>query len=253
MLRVVTHDSRLATRIQATSGRVPGPPLDRSPGPVSRWALTPQVADPARQSDAPTESSRLTELREHLIEIVRSRGLQRHETRVQLAAGKMSHYFVDGKKALRAGRDLATAGEALLELVADMDVEFDAAGGLTNGADHLAHIVAVLADKEWFFVRKKAKERGTRQRIEGAVLESGVRVLLVDDVVTSGGSIVEALVEIEKTGATVVGAIALVDRDDTATAEFARRGIPYAALVRYSDLGIPSVSDEPDAPNLAAG
>lgn len=206
-----------------------------------------------RPSVALLESRRLTELREQLIEIMQARGLQYHEQRVRLAAGKMSHYFIDAKRALRAGHDLSRAGEALLELVGDLGVDFDAVGGLTNGADHLAHIVAVLADKEWFFVRKEAKNRGTRQRIEGAILDSTVRVLLVDDVVTSGGSIVEALVEIEKTGAQVVGAITLVDRDDEAAKDFAERGIPYAPLVRYSDLGIPSVSEEPDAPGLAAG
>lgn len=213
--------------------------------------LFPEATEPGRRL-APTENKRLTELRNELIDIVRTRGLQYHEHRVQLAAGKMSHYFIDGKRALRSGRDLSTAGAALLELVKDLGVDFDAVGGLTNGADHLAHIVAVLADREWFFVRKKAKDRGTRQRIEGAILDSTVRVLLVDDVVTSGGSIVEALVEIERTGAQIVGAISLVDRDDKAAKHFAGRGIPYAPLVWYGDLGIPSVSDEPDAPGVAA-
>lgn len=195
----------------------------------------------------------MTELQSKVTEIVRERGLQYHEERVQLAAGTMSHYFVDGKRALRSGRDLSTAGEALLELVGDLGVDFDAVGGLTNGADHLAHIVAVLAEKDWFFVRKQAKDRGTRQRIEGAILDSTVRVLLVDDVVTSGGSIIEALLEIQKTGATVTGAISLVDRDNRAAKDFAGRKIPYAPLVRYSDLAIPSVSEEPDAPSLVAG
>lgn len=190
----------------------------------------------------------MSELREQLIEIIRARGLQYHEERVQLAAGRMSHYFVDGKRALRAGHDLVTAGKAVLELVEELGVEFDAVGGLTNGADHVAHIVAVLADAEWFFVRKQAKDRGTRQRIEGALLGPGVRVLLVDDVVTSGGSMTEALAEIEKAGAQVVGAVALVDRDDRAAKGFADRRIPYAPVVRYRDLGIPSVSDEPEAP-----
>lgn len=253
MLEITTHDSRLTTRPQHKAAPTVDAALDHLFGPVARWVLAQQADAPVRQIDAPAESRRLTQLREHLIEIVSRRGLQYHETPVQLAAGKMSHYFVDGKKALRSGHDLVIAGEALLELVRDLDIKFDAVGGLTNGADHLAHIVAVLADREWFFVRKKAKERGTRQRIEGAVLDSNVRVLLVDDVVTSGGSIVEALEEIEKTGAKIVGAIALVDRDDKATANFERRGIPYAALVRYSDLGIPSVSEEPDAPSLAVG
>ena len=227
--------------------------MDRWDERVERWSPSREAASKGRLTVAPAESHRLTELREQLIQIVRARGLQYHETRVQLAAGKMSHYFIDGKRALRAGRDLATAGEALLELVKELGVEFDAVGGLTNGADHLAHIVAVHADQEWFFVRKRAKDRGTRQRIEGAVLDSTVRVLLVDDVVTSGGSILEALVEIETTGAQIAGAITLVDRDEKAGKDFAARGIPYAPLVWYRDLGIPSVSEEPDAPSLAAG
>ncbi|MFP5377288.1 MAG: orotate phosphoribosyltransferase [Acidimicrobiia bacterium] len=193
------------------------------------------------------------EVREQLTEIIRARGLQYHDERVQLAAGRMSHHFVDGKRALRAGHDLVTAGKAVLEIVEELGVDFDAVGGLTNGADHVAHVVAVLAGAEWFFVRKQAKDRGTRQRIEGAILGPGVRVLLVDDVVTTGGSMMEALAEVEKAGARVVAAVALVDRDDRAAQAFADRRIPYAPVVRYRDLGIPSVSDEPDAPGLAAG
>lgn len=208
---------------------------------------------PGAASSSEREGSRLSDPRGQLIEVIRARGLQYHERRVQLAAGKMSHYFVDGKRALRSGHDLVTAGKAVLELVEELGVDFDAVGGLTNGADHVAHIVAVLADAEWFFVRKQAKDRGTRQRIEGAILGPGVRVLLVDDVITSGGSMMEALAEIERAGAQVVGAVALVDRDDRAAQAFADRRIPYAPVARYHDLGIPSVSDEPDAPGLAAG
>ncbi|MGH9279404.1 MAG: orotate phosphoribosyltransferase [Acidimicrobiales bacterium] len=247
----MTHGARFTAQGQAT-GRVCQGEVDPSDEAVTRWDFV-RVVTRSHRFGVPSESSRLTELRDKLIDLVRDRGLQHHETRVRLAAGKMSHYFIDGKRALRQGHDLVIGGEALLELVADLGLEFDAVGGLTNGADHLAHIVAVLADKEWFFVRKQAKDRGTRQRIEGAVLADGVRVLLVDDVVTSGGSIMEALGEIEKTGARIAGAISLVDRDDVAAPRFASRGIPYAALVTFRDLDIPSVSEEPDAPGLVAG
>src|SRR5205085_1093346 len=82
---------------------------------------------------------------------------------------------------------LRVACEAIVELVREAGVEFDAVGGLTLGADQFAHGVALVADRGWFVIRKQPKGRGTDQWVEGTVLGPGVRVLLVDDVVTTGG------------------------------------------------------------------
>jgi len=189
----------------------------------------------------------LTELRNAVLAIVKERGLVHSEEPFRLASGELSHYFFDGKHALSRGRDLGTAGEAMLELAERLGVEFDAVGGLTLGADHFAHIVAYLGGREWFTVRKAPKGRGTNKRVEGADLNVDSRVLLVDDVVTTGGSIRDAYEEILKTGATVAGAITLVDRGETAGRYFQEVGVPYGALVTYRDLDIEPVGGLLDA------
>ena len=106
------------------------------------------------------------------------------------------------------------------------------------GADQFAHVVAVLARSEWFVVRKEPKGRGTDKLVEGARVGPGTRVLLVDDVVTTGGSIRKAYEAIVALGATVVAAATLVDRGDVAARFFAERAVPYAPVVTYRDLGI---------------
>lgn len=118
------------------------------------------------------------------------------------------------------------------------DLEFDAIGGLTMGADQFAHVMAVFSSAEWFVVRKEPKQRGTNKLVEGAKIGLGSRVLLVDDVVTTGGSIQKAFEEIAGMDAAVVGAVTLVDRGEVARQFFATRNIPYFTLVTYQDLGI---------------
>lgn len=158
---------------------------------------------------------------------------------VQLASGEWSLDFIDGKRALENGADLEQACQAMLELVAG--IEFDAVGGLTLGADQFAHVIAVLARRKWFVVRKVVKGRGTNRRVEGADIHEGVKVLLVDDVVTTGASIREAYDVINELGAVVTGAVTLVDRGETARQMFQGERIPYHAVATYKDLGIEPV------------
>ena len=184
----------------------------------------------------------MSDLRHALVQIVESKGLLRMPEPVQLASGEWSREFIDGKRALASGRDLTLACRAIIEVVREAHIDFDAVGGLTLGADQFAHATAVIADKDWFVVRKVAKERGTKRRIEGADLESRCRsVLLVDDVVTTGGSILEAYEVIRAAGSRVVCAVTLVDRGEKAAPKFAELGIPYLPLVTYKDLDIPPV------------
>lgn len=177
--------------------------------------------------------------RDQVCTIVRTRGHLRLPEPVQLASGDWSRDFVDAKRALCDGADLETACRAMLEAVGEL--EFDAVGGMTLGADQFAHVLAVLAGRKWFVVRKAAKGRGTNQRVEGAELGPGVKVLLVDDVVTTGTSILDACEVVRELGVTVTGAVTLLDRGEAAGPKFNALGVPYFPVLTYADLGIEPV------------
>jgi orotate phosphoribosyltransferase len=183
----------------------------------------------------------VTPLRTQLLEVIETKGLRRLPEPVQLASGEWSSEFIDGKEALAHWDDLELASRAIVEAVRDAGIDFTASGGLTMGADALAVGVASVARCNWFFVRKEAKNRGTRRLIEGTRLGPGDRVLLVEDVISTGGSILQAHEAIVETGATVVAAATLVDRSDLATTRFAELGVPYFPMATYRDLDIPPV------------
>jgi len=178
-------------------------------------------------------------LHERVVELIRQRALRRLDEPVVLASGQRSRDFIDAKAGLARGEDLELACRAILERLDG--VEFDAVGGLTMGADQFAHVLSVLARKDWFVVRKEAKGRGTDKLVEGAAVGVGTRVVLVDDVVTTGGSIQKAYEVITGLGATVSAATTLVDRGDVAARFFREREISYFPLVTYRDLGIEPV------------
>ncbi|HEX3623597.1 MAG TPA: phosphoribosyltransferase family protein [Acidimicrobiales bacterium] len=180
-----------------------------------------------------------------LLEVIERRGHLVLEEPVELRSGARSRHFVDGKRALARGDDLRLAANALLDVLRGEGVAFDAVGGMTMGADHLAHAMALVdGDLEWFSVRKAAKGRGTNRRVEGAALGAGRRAVVVEDVITTGGSILEAVAAVQATGAEVVFALTVVDRGDDGTLALAGAGIPYRCLLGYRDLGIPAVGSE---------
>jgi len=176
-----------------------------------------------------------------LVRIVVDGGLTSFDEPVELASGAMSRDFVDAKRALARGRDLAVACGAIVALAERRGIAFDAVGGMTMGADMFAHGVAMLADCEWFVVRKQPKDRGTRQQVEGGTLGPGTRVLMVEDTITTGGSTLTALEVVRATGAEVVLVTALVDRGDTAAPAFADAGVVYEPLLTWRDIGIDPV------------
>jgi orotate phosphoribosyltransferase len=180
----------------------------------------------------------MPDIRRAVVQLVLDKGYVRRAEPFRLSSGEMSRDYVDAKKAIAAGRDLRLAAQAVLDLAAEEGVEFDAVGGLTMGADPLAHAIALLADKKWFAVRKEAKSHGKQRSIEGAELSAGEAVLLVDDVITTGSSSLKALDAIEALGARVVLATCIVDRGKLATDAFSERGVRFRPLATYEDLGI---------------
>src|ERR671937_3223150 len=147
---------------------------------------------------------------------------------VTLTSGRTASYYVDAKRAI-----LRPAGfTALAELVASYARQWEATavGGLTMGADAPAcAALAGGADVKAFFVRKEAKVHGLQRQIEGPPLEPGERCLIVEDVVTTGGSTVQAVDAIRAAGHDVVGVVAILDRLAGAgdAIKRATRGAPY--------------------------
>lgn len=176
-------------------------------------------------------------------DLIATRGHERRAEPFKLASGQLSHDYIDGKYAVDTGERLTIVSRAVAELAAAHGIEFDAVGGLTMGADPLAHGVAMVTGKAWFSVRKEQKQRGREQWIEGTRLEPGTRVLLVDDVISTGGSTEIALERVVAAGAVVTGVIPMVDRGDIAAKRFAQRNVPFVALVTYRDLEIEPVKD----------
>lgn len=177
-----------------------------------------------------------------LLALIKEKGYRRLDEPVRLASGEFSRDFIDGKTALARGADLALACSAMAGVADAAGAVFDAAGGLTMGADPFAHGIAIVrGDCGWFSVRKEPKGRGTNRMTEGTALGAGTRVLLVDDVVTTGGSIQRAYEAVVATGAQVVCATTLVDRGDTAAGFFQEVGVPYHPLLTYRDFDIEPV------------
>src|ERR671916_953552 len=150
------------------------------------------------------------EARARLVEQLRAHALVIGE--VTLTSGATAQYYVDAKRAV-----LLPAGfRALAELVAARARQWEATavGGLTMGADAPAcAALAGGADVKAFFVRKEVKQHGLQRRIEGPPMDpAGERCLIVEDVVTSGGSTVQAIQAVRDEGHTIVGVVSILDR-----------------------------------------
>jgi len=130
-----------------------------------------------------------------------------------LASGKKSNFYIDCRKVTLHPEGARLIAKIILEKIKGLKV--GAVGGLTLGADPITASIVALSDLPGFIVRKKAKEHGTRQKIEG-LIEPGWNVLIVEDVATTGASALEAIRAVEDFGAKVVKVISVVDRQEGA-------------------------------------
>jgi orotate phosphoribosyltransferase len=162
---------------------------------------------------------------------------------VTLTSGAVAQYYVDAKRAILRPPGFA----ALAELVAGYARQWEATavGGLTLGADAPAcAALAGGADVKAFFVRKEAKQHGLQRRVEGPPLEQGERCLIVEDVVTTGGSTVQAIEAVRAEGLDVCGVVSVLDRmaGGAEAIALASENAPYEPLVTIDDI----YPDRPD-------
>jgi orotate phosphoribosyltransferase len=177
--------------------------------------------------------------RARLATLLREHALVRES--VVLASGRRSSYYFDARQVLLDPEGAALAGQLLWSHIGPTAPA--AVGGLTLGADPLVCAVSATAYAEGtrvtgFFVRKEAKKHGLQQWIEGPFIEEGTPVAVVDDVLTSGGSLVLAIEKARQAGGVVVSAAVVVDRGEGGheVAEEALAGAPLIALYTAQEL-----------------
>lgn len=173
-----------------------------------------------------------------LRELLRARSIRTGE--FVLASGATSSYYIDARLTTMSGSGQLLIGRRALAAIDDRGWSPDAVGGLTLGADPVAYAIAHAAAAagrtiDAFSVRKQAKEHGTGRLIEGNLRE-GSRVLVVEDVITSGESALRAVTAVQEAGARVIGILAVVDREEGGSARIEAAGHEVVTLFTASEL-----------------
>lgn len=176
--------------------------------------------------------------RQTLRELLRARSVRTGE--FVLASGATSSYYIDARLTTMSGSGQLLIGRRGLAEIDAHSWSPDAVGGLTLGADPVAYAIAHAAAVagrtiDAFTVRKQAKEHGTGRLIEGN-LRKDSRVLIVEDVITTGDSALRAARAVEEFGARVIGVLSVVDREEGGRARIDAAGYPVAALFTASEL-----------------
>ncbi|SEQ92134.1 orotate phosphoribosyltransferase [Streptomyces radiopugnans] len=178
----------------------------------------------------------MSDARDRLLQQIKDKAVV--HGRVTLSSGKEADYYVDLRRITLDAEAAPLVGQVLLDLTAD--IEYDAVGGLTLGADPVAtamlHAAAARGRKlDAFVVRKAGKAHGLQRRIEGPDV-AGRRVLAVEDTSTTGGSVLTAVEALREAGAEVVGVAVIVERGAAPAIE--KAGLPYYQAYGLEDLDL---------------
>jgi len=176
--------------------------------------------------------------REQLLTLLANRSARRGS--FTLASGRQSSLYIDARLTTMSPDGLALIGPLGLAAMRDAGWRPDAVGGLTLGADPVSYAIAYAsalagAPVRAFTVRKEAKQHGTGRLIEGPYRE-GDTVVVIEDVITTGGSALRAVEALRQAGATVAGVLAVVDREEGGREAIEAAGLPVQALARAAEI-----------------
>jgi len=183
--------------------------------------------------------SDIKELKAKLLQLLKKEALKKGD--FVLSSGKRSNYYLDGRIITLTPEGAYLAASIILEMVKGKGIE--AVGGPTLGADPIVGAVAVLSYQQGiplttFIVRKCVKEHGAQRQIEGPALKKNSRVVLVDDVATTGGSLIEAKQALDKMGVKADEAVVIVDRCEGALENLAKYGLKLTSIFKIEELGV---------------
>jgi orotate phosphoribosyltransferase len=178
--------------------------------------------------------------RSALLELIQSEALQRGE--FTLASGKKASYYLDCRNITLHPKGANVIAEGMLDAIESAGDLPDAVGGMAIGADPITASIITLAGQRdlplnGFMVRKEPKGHGMGKQVEGPV-EPGQRVVIVEDVITSGGSALNAVEAAREFGLVVERVIAIIDRLAGGEAAFAAKGVELVTLSTIRDFGI---------------
>lgn len=181
-----------------------------------------------------------TEIRRNLISLIREASYR--EGDFTLASGKKSRFYIDLKATTLHPDGAHWIGELAVELALREKLGIDGVGGLTLGADPLATAISLAARARglsWpaFIVRKEPKDHGTSRYIEGTEnLKPGANVLVLEDVVTTGGSSIKAIERLREAGYNPVATLTVVDRQQGGAEALAAQGLRFFSLLTLEDI-----------------
>ncbi len=192
------------------------------------------------QPSAPQSRAPAADLRARLFEIIRKRSFGFGD--ITLASGRKSNFYFNLKPTMLDAEGAALLAELTLDALSGERIDY--VGGLEMGAVPLAGAIAQLSFMrgkpiQAFFVRKKPKEHGARLAVEGLAPGeslSGKRVVIVEDVTTTGGSAVKAVDAVRAAGAEIVMVFTMVDREEGATDTFREAGLDFRSLYRAAEF-----------------
>ena len=155
-----------------------------------------------------------------------------------LASGRKSQFYIDCKMTTLFSKGQVLIGTIVYELMQNLNIR--GIGGLTLGADPIAQATAMIAGQKGidlvsFVIRKEAKKHGLMKWIEGDV-QSGDRVVIIDDVITTGGSAIQAIEKAEESGLDIVKVIVLVDREEGGRENINKKGYEVESIFTKSEL-----------------
>jgi len=176
-------------------------------------------------------------MKQELLELLKKDAYAKKE--IVLSSGRMSDFYIDVRRVSLTSHGIYLISHCLWNLVKDEDIT--AIGGPTLGADPIVAGLCMVADQNrrslrGFLIRKTPKKHGQQQLIEGKELASSDRVILIDDVATSGGSFIKALDVMKTNNINVVKCLCVVDRQEGATEEIEKAGSRLSSLFRKEDF-----------------